>query len=89
MLEEKRARIEAMKALSDATLPDAALEQCVNWAKLRRLDAPHPAARQMRAVLRAAGKPALYGEGLGEGDGGAAAAGRRSACRRCCAHARR
>ncbi len=34
MLEEKRARIEAMKALSDATLPDAALEQCVNWAKL-------------------------------------------------------
>ena len=64
MLEEKRARIEAMKALSDATLPDAALEQCVNWAKLY--------ADWMLRTLPRGGcalccelpeNPALYGEG--------------------------
>ena len=62
MLEEKRARIEAMKALSDATLPDAA--QCVNWAKLY--------ADWMLRTLPRGGyalccelpeNPALYGEG--------------------------
>ena len=64
MLDEKRARIEAMKALSDATLPDAALEQCVNWAKLY--------ADWMLRTLPRGGcalccelpeNPALYGEG--------------------------
>ena len=64
MLEEKRARIEGMKALSDATLPDAALEQCVNWAKLY--------ADWMLRTLPRGGcalccelpeNPALYGEG--------------------------
>ena len=64
MLAEKRARIERVMAFSAATMPSAALEQSVNWAKLY-------ADWLVRALPRGGcalccdlpEHPALYGEG--------------------------
>ena len=80
MLEEKRARIEAMKALErrDAARRRAGAVRQLGEA-LRRLDASHPcraADARCAAICR---KTRAVRRGLGEGDGGAAAAGRRGA----------